>query len=220
MVVYHTASDDETKGLEQGNRQWQHDAGRTGEAPAFSSGPRASVIGVSNGVRSACFNFAMKEASMLGQVFERFVEKSPISVMVRATLERALARRRIFHQSQLQDDDLYEMLFWDNSPDFFALYSDPDSDESLDEEESLEDTLRDHTGQPLEWAKDLHRMSEDTTLPDAYLRGVECTRMRVDAHGIAWTCYPKHLDVTVRTSTIPWELLESQRLFGAQSVGH
>ena len=27
---------------------------------------------------------------MLGDVFERFVEKSPISVMVRGTLERAL----------------------------------------------------------------------------------------------------------------------------------
>ena len=32
----------------------------------------------------------MKEAPMLGQVFERCVEKSPISVMVRAALERVL----------------------------------------------------------------------------------------------------------------------------------
>jgi hypothetical protein len=128
-------------------------------------------------------------------------------------LERALARRQIFRQSQRQDDDLYDMYFWDTSPDFFALYPDPEPNQPMDEEELFEDALRDHTGQPIEWANDLHRMSEDTTLPDAYLRGVECTRMRVDAHGIAWTCYPKHLDVTVRTSTIPWELLESQRLF-------
>ncbi len=28
---------------------------------------------------------------MLGEVFERFVEKSPISVMVRASLERVLS---------------------------------------------------------------------------------------------------------------------------------
>ncbi len=31
---------------------------------------------------------------MLGDVFERFVEKSPISVMVRATLERVLGADR------------------------------------------------------------------------------------------------------------------------------
>jgi hypothetical protein len=43
--------------------------------------------------------------------------------------------------------------------------------------------------------------------------------MRVDAHGIAWTCRPKHLDADVRTSTIPWELLEDQRLFAPQSDG-
>src|SRR5439155_11745588 len=37
----------------------------------------------------------LKEAAMLGDVFERFVEKSPISVMVRATLERALGADRL-----------------------------------------------------------------------------------------------------------------------------
>jgi hypothetical protein len=37
----------------------------------------------------------MKEAPMLGQVFERFMEKSPISVMVRATLERVLGADRL-----------------------------------------------------------------------------------------------------------------------------
>ncbi len=31
-----------------------------------------------------------KEAVMLGAVFERFVDRSPISVMVRGTLERVL----------------------------------------------------------------------------------------------------------------------------------
>jgi hypothetical protein len=37
----------------------------------------------------------MKEALMLGQAFERFVEKSPISVMVRAALERVLSADRL-----------------------------------------------------------------------------------------------------------------------------
>ena len=32
---------------------------------------------------------------MLGAVFERFVEKSPLSVMVRATLERVLSADRL-----------------------------------------------------------------------------------------------------------------------------
>jgi len=134
-------------------------------------------------------------------------------------LERAIARCRIFRQSQLQDD-LYDMFFWDNSPDFFALYPDPDSDESIDEEESLENTLRDHMGQPIDWTRaDLYRISEETTIPDAYLRAVECTQMRVDAHGIAWICHPKHADADIRTGTIPWELLEGERLFRAQSGG-
>ena len=30
------------------------------------------------------------------------------------------------------------------------------------------------------------------------------------------TCRPKHLDADVRTGTIPWELIEEQRLFGSQ----
>jgi len=37
----------------------------------------------------------MKEALMLGQVFERFVEKSPIAVRVRAALERVLSADRL-----------------------------------------------------------------------------------------------------------------------------
>jgi hypothetical protein len=114
-------------------------------------------------------------------------------------LERAIARRRIFRQSQLQDDELYDMFFWDTSPDFFALYPGPGRDESLDEEESLENTLRDHMGQPLDWAHDLHRVRDETSIPDAYLRAVKCTQMRVDAD--------------IRTGTIPWELIEGQRLF-------
>jgi hypothetical protein len=43
----------------------------------------------------AFFNFAKKEAPMLGEVCERFVEKSPISVMVRAALERVLGADRL-----------------------------------------------------------------------------------------------------------------------------
>jgi hypothetical protein len=110
------------------------------------------------------------------------------------------------------------MYLWDNTPDFFSLYPDPHTDQLIEEDESLEDTLRDHTGQPVDRiSADFHRMSDETAIPDAYLRGVASIRMRVDAHGIAWTCHPKHLDADVRTSTIPWELLEGQRLFGSQS---
>ena len=130
--------------------------------------------------------------------------------------ERALARRRIFLQSQAQDTCLLEMFFWANTTDFFALYPDPDTDPPLDEDESLEAVLRDHTGQPIEWAEDLHRVSEDTNIPAAYLRAVECARMRVDENGIAWVCHPKHIDAEVRTGTISWELIEEQRLFAPQ----
>ena len=37
---------------------------------------------------------------MLGAVFERFVEKSPISVMVRATLERVRSAERLDRWSE------------------------------------------------------------------------------------------------------------------------
>src|SRR5882724_698897 len=107
---------------------------------------------------------------------------------------------------------------WDNTPDFFALYPDPDTDQLIEEDESLEDTLRDHTGQPIAWTRaNFHRVSDETAIPDVYLRAVECARMRVDTHGIAWTCHPKHLDADVRTSALPWELLGSRHLFGSQS---
>jgi hypothetical protein len=133
-------------------------------------------------------------------------------------LERALARRHIFLYAQAQDDQLYEMYWWDNSPDYFALHPDPDTGHPLDEDESLEDVLRDYTGQPIHWTRaDLHQVSDETIIPDAYLRAVECSRIGVDAHGIAWICYPKHLDAEVRTGTIPWEVIEKQRLFGSRN---
>ena len=50
---------------------------------------------------------------MLGQVFERFVEKSPISVMVRATLERVLGADRLdlWYQRTAQKQDTRALLF-------------------------------------------------------------------------------------------------------------
>src|SRR5262245_59062455 len=50
---------------------------------------------------------------MLGTVFERFVEKSPISVMVRATLERVLGADRLdlWYQRTAQKQYTRELLF-------------------------------------------------------------------------------------------------------------
>src|SRR2546427_5963178 len=38
---------------------------------------------------------SLQEAAMLGKVFDRFVEKSPISVMVRGLLERVLGAEQL-----------------------------------------------------------------------------------------------------------------------------
>src|SRR5947209_20179082 len=38
---------------------------------------------------------SLQEAAMLGKVFDRFVEKSPISVMVRSLLERVLGAEQL-----------------------------------------------------------------------------------------------------------------------------
>jgi hypothetical protein len=55
------------------------------------------------------------------------------------------------------------MCSWGSAPDF-SLHPGPDTDQPLDEESSLEDALRDHTGQPLDWTRaNLHRMSQETT---------------------------------------------------------
>ena len=50
---------------------------------------------------------------MLGAVFERFVEKSPISVMVRATLERVLGADRLdlWYERTAEKQYTRELLF-------------------------------------------------------------------------------------------------------------
>lgn len=50
---------------------------------------------------------------MLGPVFERFVEKSPISVMVRSTLERALGTEQLdrWYQRTAEKQYTRELLF-------------------------------------------------------------------------------------------------------------
>lgn len=50
---------------------------------------------------------------MLGAVFERFVEKSPISVMVRAALERVLGADRLdqFYEHTAQKQYTRDLLF-------------------------------------------------------------------------------------------------------------
>jgi hypothetical protein len=55
----------------------------------------------------------MKEASMLGQVCERFIEKSPLSVMVRAALERVLRADRLalWDRRTAQKHDTRTLLF-------------------------------------------------------------------------------------------------------------
>jgi hypothetical protein len=55
----------------------------------------------------------LKEAAMLGEVFERFVAKRPISVMVRAALERVLGADRLdqWYERTAQKQDTREWLF-------------------------------------------------------------------------------------------------------------
>ena len=50
---------------------------------------------------------------MLGDVFERFIEKSPISVMVRATLERVLGADRLdlWYERTAEKQYTRELLF-------------------------------------------------------------------------------------------------------------
>src|SRR2546430_10637226 len=55
----------------------------------------------------------LKEAARLGEVFERFVAKSPISVMVRAALERVLGADRLdlWYERTAEKQHTRELLF-------------------------------------------------------------------------------------------------------------
>jgi len=50
---------------------------------------------------------------MLGQVFQRFVQRSPISVMVRGTLERVLGAEQLnqFYERTAKNQYTRELLF-------------------------------------------------------------------------------------------------------------
>jgi hypothetical protein len=91
-------------------------------------------------------------------------------------IARALKRRRILLHAKAQDDQIYELYFWDATSDFFSLSPDPDEDDLLNRKEDLETTLQDHEGQSINWTcADLYRVSDETAIPDAYLRAVECS---------------------------------------------
>ena len=54
------------------------------------SSPVKVILPLSFCTLQAFYTDTLEEATMLGKIFARFVEKSPISVMVRGTLERVL----------------------------------------------------------------------------------------------------------------------------------
>src|SRR5688500_5204850 len=83
----------------------------------------------------------MKEVTMLGRVFERFVEKSPISVMVRGTLERVLGAESLnqWYERTAEKQYTRELLFstvydlmsqvvFRIKPSLHAAYRDHESD--------------------------------------------------------------------------------------------
>lgn len=113
----------------------------------------------------------------------------------------ALRRIKALKQIHQQDDQLWEMYFWDDSPIFFEGY---------DELESLTDA---ETGETCVFSRSMpFHAAAKFKVPADHFQRTECGQMIVREEEIAWTAIPKHSSVYVTTMPIPLSLLEKAAL--------
>jgi hypothetical protein len=106
-----------------------------------------------------------------------------------------IQRWLLWRQARAQDDQLYELWFWD----YHANWLDSFGTKSLPEEvvERLDDESPDGGG--LFWP-------EGEVVPyvgDEYQARVECPQMAVGDNDVKWTCYPKHGRGEYSTGQVP-----------------
>jgi len=113
----------------------------------------------------------------------------------------ALRRIKALKQIHEQDDQIWEMYFWDDSSVFF---------EGHDELESFTDA---ETGEACVFSRNVpFHAAAEFKVPADHIQRTECNQMIVREEEIAWTAIPKHSSVYVTTMPIPLTLLEKAAL--------
>jgi hypothetical protein len=108
--------------------------------------------------------------------------------------EKILQRREDLLEIQKRDEGLYQLVYWDYTPEWY---------EAVDE--------HDHHGLFTEFAMDNIIASH----PDKWLDGAMALRMDlswmvVTKDGVHWKGYIKHTDVEIHTATIRWTDLDGE----------
>jgi hypothetical protein len=123
----------------------------------------------------------------------------------------AKQRRAMLDAGIAQDDQLYELYFWDYRPEFFKRFHFERGDED-DEEGDLFCSILMANGEPLldeRWEDEGYcELFEGFTIPEKWIEAADCVQMVVARRGIMWFAYPKHTDVHVTTASISWDDLE------------
>ena len=111
-----------------------------------------------------------------------------MNIKLRSTI---FSRKSTFVKIRAADTDLYEMYFWDYTPEFFSPYLDED-----DFSDEFEKIVLSTDGI---WEK-----PENLIIPENTFARIECPQMIIREEGVAWVVIPKHSDVYVTTFEVPY----------------
>jgi hypothetical protein len=108
---------------------------------------------------------------------------------------KILRRMDIVRRLHLEDVSVRELVFWDCTPEFFATPDDEELVELLPEDGDSYKTL-----------------PADRKIPDECFQSTECECLVIDVCGEAveafWRASPKHVEVTITTTSLPRSFIE------------
>jgi hypothetical protein len=105
--------------------------------------------------------------------------------------KKILERRKLFLQERGNDVELVEKYYWSGSAHF---YENGGKVDELYDEHLTDD--------------DLVELDEDPVKRTEEMR-TECDQMIIREDGVAWTMIPKHSDIYITTSIIPYAMVEA-----------
>ena len=125
---------------------------------------------------------------------------------------KLLSRKKRFEQAKEEDSDTLEHYYWDATPDWVGgwEYGEADEDdepEPAEKEEAAEQIARqlDLTYLPHDRPTRIPMHVQFTFEPAR----TECDQCIVSESGVMWMCYPKHVDMEVRTDYVTWDEIEA-----------
>jgi hypothetical protein len=113
----------------------------------------------------------------------------------------ALRRVNILKAQKQADEQLDEMYFWDFHVEYFSPWKGEEGD-SADPFGEMLDRLP-------SVASDLMHAPDGFVVPDNLLEPVECSQMIIREDAIAFIAIPKNASYYIRTTEIPFPVLES-----------